>query len=196
MGRALRRRSGSGAAALKGLRRSVDRVDAGLLRLLNRRMRLVGEIARVKRAARLSVYAPDREEALLRALTKSNRGPLIDTSLMAIYREILSAARAVAEPLQVAYLGPEATFTHLAARERFGSQAGYLPVRSVGDVFYEVERSQADYGVVPVKNSTEGVVNHTLDMFVESELKICSEILLPIRHMLMSRAARLDRVAA
>jgi chorismate mutase/prephenate dehydratase len=100
----------------------------------------------------------------------------------------------VGESERVAYLGPEATFTHLAARARFGSQATYLPVRSIGDVFYEVDRGKADYGVVPVENSTEGVVNYTLDQFTESDLKICAEELIPIRHVLMSGVSRLESV--
>lgn len=181
-------------AALKRLRRSVDALDRSLLGLLNRRMGLVAEIAREKRSARLPVYAPEREEALLRGLGRRNRGPLTDAALRAVYREILSASRAVGEPLRVAYFGPQASFTHLAALDRFGSQSALTPVRSVADVFYEVDRRKADYGVVPVENSTEGMVNHTLDMFVDSELKICSETLLPIRHMLMSRTPRIEGV--
>ncbi len=179
---------------LKVLRRRVDAVDQHFLGLLNRRMRLVSEIARVKRAERLPTYAPEREEQLLRALAKRNRGPVTQEALRAIYREILSAARAVGEPERVAYLGPEATFTHMAARARFGSQAVYVPVRSIGDVFYEVDRRKADYGVVPVENSTEGVVNYTLDRFVDSDLKICAEELMPVQHVLMSNVGDLDAV--
>ena len=176
------------------LRRSVDAVDHRLLKLLNRRMKLVSGIARVKRAERLPVYAPEREEQLLRGLSGRSRGPLTREALRAIYREILSAARAVGEPERVAYLGPEATFTHLAARARFGSQATYIPVRSPTDVFYEVDRRKADYGVLPVENSTEGIVNYTLDLFVDSDLKICGEELVPIRHMLMSNARELKDI--
>lgn len=179
---------------LKRLRRGVDAVDRRVLGLLNRRMRLVREISRVKRAERLPTYAPEREVELLRALVEANRGPLTSEALRAIYREILSAGRAAGELERVAYLGPEATFTHLAARARFGSLAAYLPVRSIADVFYEVDRRKADYGVVPVENSTEGVVNYTLDQFIESDLKICAEELIPIRHVLMANVSRMSAI--
>ncbi len=165
-----------------------------MLGLLNRRMRLVGEIAAIKRAERIPVYAPEREDQLLRGLSRRNRGPLKDGAMRAIYREVLSAARAIGQPMRIAYLGPEATFTHLAAQARFGSQAQYAPVRSTSDVFYEVDRRKSDYGVVPVENSTEGVVNYTLDMFVDSELKICAEELIPIEHMLLSRVSSLGAI--
>jgi len=179
---------------LKALRGAVDVLDRRVLRALNARMRLVKSIARVKKDERLPVYAPDREEKLLRALARANAGPLTGEGLRAIYREILSAARSLEEPVRVAYFGPEGSFTHLAARTRFGAQEAYVPVPTIPDVFYEVERGKAEYGVVPVENSTEGVINHTLDMFMESDLKICAEEQVPIELMLMARARTLDEI--
>ena len=157
-------------------------------------MKYVAGIARVKQASGVPVYAPEREDLHLRALSAANPGPLNADGLRGIYREIFSASRAAERGLTIAYLGPEGTFTHLAALRRFGSQSGYLPVRSVGDVFAEVERGRADYGVVPIENSTEGVVNHTLDMFTDSELKICAEELMPVHHVLMARGGTKDSI--
>jgi chorismate mutase/prephenate dehydratase len=171
---------------LAALRSGVDAVDRRILDTLNRRLALVRRIARVKREERLPVFAPEREEAILRALAARNRGPLTTAALRAVYGEILSAARAAEEPVRAAYFGPEASFTHLAARSRFGSQAVLVSVPTIGDVFAEVERGDAEYGVVPVENSTEGTVNYTLDMFIDSDLKICAEVLLPVEHTLMA----------
>jgi chorismate mutase/prephenate dehydratase len=181
-------------AVLDRLRRQVDAQDRKLLSVLNARMRLTAKIARIKRAERLPVYAPDREEALLRALERANKGPLTAEGLRAIYREVLSASRALSEPIRVAYLGPEGTFTHQAAERRFGSQAEYAAAGSIPDVFYEVDRRKAHYGVVPVENSSEGAVNYTLDMFMDSEVKICAEERMPIRHVLMTKATRKDAI--
>jgi len=181
-------------ASLKGLRKGVDGVDRRILGLLNRRMKYVAGIAKVKKAAGIPVYAPEREDMHLRALASANRGPIKADAMRAIYREIFSASRAAEQGLTIAYLGPEGTFTHLAALRRFGSQSGYLPCRSVGDVFAEVDRGRADYGVVPIENSTEGVVNHTLDMFTDSDLKICAEELMPIHHVLMAKGGTMASI--
>lgn len=180
--------------SLVSLREQIDRVDAQILTLLNRRARLAARIGRSKRQDGARVYVPERERQIFARLAQLNRGPLPDGAVRAIYREIISASRALEEPVRVAYLGPEATFTHLAAREQFGSQAVFVPAATIPQVFAEVERGQVDYGVVPVENSSEGGVAITLDMFVESTARIIAEVSLEVRHCLLSRAPRLAQV--
>ena len=178
---------------LASCRRGIDALDRGILSILNRRMNLARGIAGAKEVLGLPAYAPDREEKHLRELM-DHSGSLKKDAVKSVFREIMSAARAEEEKVRVAYFGPEATFTHLAARARFGSQAELVPVHSIGEVFREVERKGATYGVVPVENSTEGVVNHTYDMFMDSDLKICAEELTPIRHFLLSRAGSMKAI--
>ncbi|MBN1596111.1 prephenate dehydratase [candidate division FCPU426 bacterium] len=180
---------------LEKTRREIDRLDAQIVSLLNQRAMLAVEISHQKRRSNLPVFAPDRESKLLRRLKKlGGEGPLSQQALQSIYREIISASIALQELQTIAFFGPEATFTHQAAQEQFGSSAIYLPVRGIADVFREVERGRADYGVVPIENSTEGVVNHTLDNFTESEVKICAEISLRVSQNLLSRESRLPAV--
>lgn len=179
---------------LQALRRSIDALDRRLLAVINRRIGLVEAVARVKRAERLSTYAPEREELLLRALAARNRGPVTEAGLRAIFREILSTSRSHEDPLKVAYLGPEGTFSHQAVRQRFGSSTACVPVASIPDVFYEVDRRKAEYGMVPVENSSEGAVWYTLDTFMDSEVKICGEELLQVHHALMSNARRKEDI--
>ncbi len=178
-------------ASIPALRRQIDRIDDQLLRLLNRRAELAIAIAEQKARSNSSVYAPAREKAVLARLTGANRGPLAEPLVRAIFREIISASRSLEQHLRIAYLGPEATFTHVAARQQFGAVADYHPAASVAEVFHEVESARADVGVVPVENSTEGMVAHTLDLLAESPLRICAEILLPVRHNLLARQATL-----
>lgn len=159
-------------------RRSLDRVDLRLLELLNRRMRVSAQVALIKRKERLPALAPEREEQLLRNLVRRNAGPVTEPALRAIYREILSASRAVGSTERVVCAGPAKGSPHTAAAARFGSHTEVVPGFSIEDVFYEVDRRKADYGVVPVESAAEGVVNRTLDQFVESEVKICAETLL------------------
>ncbi|MCX8090019.1 MAG: prephenate dehydratase [Verrucomicrobiae bacterium] len=171
-------------------RKAIDRIDARIVELLNERTRHVLEIGRLKRQAGEEIYAPHRELAVLRRVCELNRGPISNEQLRAIYREIMSGALALEKTLTIAYLGPEATFTHQAAIRRFGSSLRYVPQKTIADVFTEVAKGRADYGVVPVENSTEGVVTHTLDMFVDSDLKIVSQIVLPVQQCLLSNAPR------
>lgn len=171
-------------------RKAIDQIDEKIVQLLNERTRHVLEIGAIKLKAGEEIYAPHRERAVLQRVCRHNHGPITGDSLRAIYREIMSSALSLEKTMTIAYLGPEATFTHQAAIQRFGASLNYSAQRTIGDVFAEVERSRADYGVVPVENSTEGVVTHTLDMFAESELKIVSQIVLPIRHCLVSRISR------
>jgi chorismate mutase / prephenate dehydratase len=171
-------------------RKAIDKLDEQLVRLLSERTRHVLAIGEIKHKAGEEIYAPHRERAVLDRVAKLNPGPITSEQIRAIYREIMSSALALEKTLSIAYLGPEATFTHQAAIRRFGSSLKYVPQRTIADTFMEVQKGRADYGVVPVENSTEGVVTHTLDMFVDSELKIVSQIVLPISHCFASRFPR------
>jgi chorismate mutase/prephenate dehydratase len=174
-------------ASIPALRRQIDRIDDQLLRLLNRRARVALAIAEQKARTNSGVYAPGREKGVLGRLARANRGPLSERLVRAIFREIISASRSLEQRLRIAYLGPPATFAHLAARQQFGAAAEYRPAASIADVFHEVERAAADLGVVPVENSTEGMVAHTLDLLAVSPLRICAEVSLPVRHCLLAR---------
>ena len=167
-------------------RRRLDEVDSEIARLLNQRAKHVLEIGRIKAEQNSRVYIPAREKEVIETIRTGNKGPLPNAALEAIFKEIVSAMRSLEAPLTIAYFGPEATFTHLAARQAFGTSAQYRPVPAIHDVFTEVERGRATYGVVPVENSTEGVVNRTLDTFMESDLKICAEGLTEVSHHLLA----------
>ena len=171
-------------------RKAIDRLDEQIVKLLNDRTRHVLAIGEIKLKAGEEIYVPHRERTVLQRICHHNRGPMTDDQLRAVYREIMSSALALEKTLTIAYLGPEATFTHQAAIRRFGSSLRYAPQKTVADVFTEVSKHRADYGVVPVENSTEGVVTHTLDMFVDSDLKIVSQIVLRIQQCLMSNSGR------
>ncbi len=168
-------------------RKSIDKLDAQIVRLLNERTKHVLAIGEIKLRAGEEIYAPHRERVVLQRICRKNKGPITNESLRAIYREVMSSALSLEKSLTVAYLGPEATFTHQAAIRRFGTSLRYSPQKTVADVFTEVSKNRADYGVVPVENSTEGVVTHTLDMFVDSDLKIVAQIVLPVQHCLLSK---------
>jgi chorismate mutase/prephenate dehydratase len=173
---------------LDDLRKRIDAIDQQILDLLNQRAAVVQQVGQVKLREGLDFHAPQREEEILERLTQKNAGPFPASAIRSVYREVISACRALEHPLRVAYLGPKATFTHLACLKRFGDAAEFLPARSIRDVFQEVEKGKVEYGVVPIENSTEGVVSHTLDMFVDSDVKICGEILLEVSHHLLSRS--------
>jgi chorismate mutase/prephenate dehydratase len=195
--RSRRARSGSAAAAreIARYRAEIDRVDGQILALLNRRARLALRIGQRKAWRNAAVFVPGRERRVLKNLLTVNAGPLPGRAVVGIFREIISASRALEAPLRVAYLGPEATFTHAAAREQFGVNARYLALDGITEVFAAVETERADVGVVPVENSTEGVVAHTLDMFVNSPLKISAELELKVRHCLMARRKGVKGIA-
>ena len=167
-------------------RKAIDHLDAKIVKLLNERTKHVLEIGEIKLKAGEEIYAPHRELAVLQRLCKINEGPITNDSLRAIYREIMSSALSLEKSMTIAYFGPAATFTHQAAIRKFGASLHYSAQKTIADVFTEVSKNRADYGVVPVENSTEGVVTHTLDMFVESDLKIVAQIILPIQHCLLS----------
>jgi chorismate mutase/prephenate dehydratase len=180
--------------ALQILRDRIDEVDDTILGLLNRRASIVAEVGQLKKREQAQVHAPRREQEILERLEKQNPGPFPNEAVRAVFREIMSASLALEGPLKVAYLGPPGTFTHVACLKQFGTSASAVAVNSVKDVFSEVERGRADYGVVPIENSTEGVVAHTLDLFVDSPLKITGEILQEVSHHLLSRTGKLGDV--
>ena len=171
-------------------RKAIDKYDTQIVKLLNERTKHVLAIGEIKRKAGEEIYAPHRERTVLQRICRRNQGPITNESLRAIYREIMSSALSLEKSLTVAYLGPEATFTHQAAIRRFGASLLYAPQKTITDVFTEVSKHRADYGVVPVENSTEGVVTHTLDMFVDSDLKIVAQIVLPVQHCLLANCPR------
>src|SRR5262245_54381576 len=187
-------------APIPAIRRQIDRIDDQLLRLLNRRARLALAVAAQKHRRRTAIYAPGREQGVLARVARQNGGPLGAAHVRAIFREIISASRGLEARLRVAYLGPQATWTHLAALQQFGAAAEYVSAPTVADVFRDVEGGRAELGVVPVENSTEGMVAHPLDLLVESPLAICAEVMLPIRHCLLARPgttlAKVRRVVA
>lgn len=176
------------------LRQQIDKVDQQILQLLSQRGKRVVEIGKIKKALGNKFHVPERESKLISALQKANPGPYSNEALGTIYREILSASLALESPLKVAFLGPEATFTHLAGIRRFGLSAQFKPQISIAKVFQEVSLGKADYGIVPIENSTEGVVSYTLDLFAEFPLKICGEVKLPIVHNLLSEAKSLKEI--
>ncbi len=175
---------------LDELRKRIDALDGDLVRLLNERTRIVLEIGQVKKSQGEEVYVPAREKTVLERVASLNEGPLPKDAMQAIYREIMSASLALEHHVVIAYLGPPATFTHQAARQRFGGSVEYSPCETIGEVFDAVEKRTSGYGVVPIENSTDGAVTHTLDEFVETPLKICAEIYLPISHSLMAAVPR------
>ncbi|MDD5259893.1 MAG: prephenate dehydratase [bacterium] len=178
---------------LKKLRNKIDKLDVEILDLLNERLKIARQVGKAKKLRKEDVYAPNREKEILINLIKKNKGPLPTDELKNIFREIIKTSLLLQKKLSIAYLGPEASFTHLAGIKNFGRQAQYVPAKSIGDVFNEVEKGRADYGVVPVENTTEGMVNYTLDMFMDSDLKICAEVLLEVHHNLASRTT-IDKI--
>jgi chorismate mutase/prephenate dehydratase len=171
---------------LKAYRDQIDAIDQQIVSLLNQRYNIVRDVGKWKLERGLPIHVPERDKALLEKLDSLNQGPMLRSTLFAIYREIISGAYPLERQIRVAYFGPEATYTHQAAKQHFGSSVEYFPHPGIADVFRAVESGKVDYGVIPVENSTEGVVNHTLDLLLDSSVKICAEINLPIHHSLLS----------
>ena len=183
-------------AQLATIRDRIDAIDEQIQDLINQRAAAAQEVARIKRAASDDAvfYRPEREAQVLRRVKARNQGPLDGEEMARIFREIMSACLALEQPLKVAFLGPEGTFTQAAALKHFGHSVTTVPIGSIRDIFQEVEAGNCHYGVVPVENSTEGVISHTLDMFLNSPLRICGEVALRIHHNLLSNADALDGV--
>jgi len=180
---------------LQDLRRRIDGIDEQLVALFNDRVKLAQEVGAVKRAAGAEQgYRPEREAQILRRVMALNEGPLEDEHLARIFRELISATMAVEAPIRIGFLGPAGTYTHAAALKHFGGSAATLAQTTIDDVFRAVESGETDFGVVPVENSIEGMISHTLDSFFTSPLKICGEVLLRIRHQLLSEAQDLDGI--
>ena len=190
------RRGAPVAETLAAVRGRIDLVDRQIQRLLNERAHLAQRVGLTKSrdGGSAEFYRPEREAQVLRAVRERNRGPLRDEEVVRLFREIMSACLAQQEPLKVAYLGPEATFSQTAVLTHFGHSVRALPLGSIDEVFHEVESGAADFGVVPIENSTEGTVNHTLDRFLASPLKICGEVELRIHHHLMGNMNALGRI--
>jgi len=161
---------------------------------LNKRADVILKIGKIKARKKESIYVPAREKDVYRKLISKNKGPIPNESVKAIFREVMSSALRLERPISIAYLGPEFTFTHIASMKKFGSSVSYTGCGTITEIFSEVEKSRADYGVVPIENSIEGAVNHTLDMFIDSDLKICSEIYLEIYHNLLSKESSKNKI--
>ncbi|WP_086480636.1 prephenate dehydratase [Oceanospirillum sanctuarii] len=181
------------------LRDQIDNIDQQIQQLINQRARCAQQVAEVKQASGsgdIQFYRPEREAQVLRRVMERNEGPLSDEEMARLFREIMSACLALEEPVKVAFLGPEGTFTQEAALKHFGHSAVSLPMAAIDDVFREVEAGAVAYGVVPVENSTEGVISHTLDSFIDSSLKISGEVVLRIhQYLLVGENTRKDKIS-
>ncbi len=180
----------SSAPDLERIRKGIDSIDKKIVELLNERYSFVQEVGAWKRSRKAAIFVPEREKAVYEAVEGHNKGPMKPETLRAIYREIMSGALALEHPLKVAFFGPEATYTHIAAIAKFGHSVEYVARKAIPDVFKDVEAGRADYGCVPIENSTEGAVNHTLDMLLDSSALICAEVNLRIHHCLLSNSPK------
>jgi len=182
--------------ALAALREEIDAIDTRILALLNDRTKRTSEVGRLKAEGGATPFVPARELEIFERLERANPGPFPTAAIRAVYREIISASIALQRGVSVAYLGPPATYTHQAAIQQFGQMAELRPAATTDAIFAQVESGQAEFGVVPVENSNEGVVSHTLDLFVESPLTIAAEIHVPIHHNLLSKSGDLRAIRA
>lgn len=178
---------------LQKIRERIDAIDLQLQELLNERAQCSFDVAKVKQASSsdddpIVYYRPEREAQILKSVKDRNRGPLPDETIARLFREIISCSLSLEQPLTIAYLGPAGTYTEAATVKQFGHFAGTRALGSIDEVFREVESRSVHYGVVPVENSTEGMVNHTLDCFMTSQLSICAEVELPIHHTFLTGA--------
>ncbi len=181
---------------LDQIRKEIDQLDVQIQALISERAELAFRVRQTKTSANSAVdyYRPEREAQVLRSVIERNQGPLSNTEMLRLFREIMSACLAQQEPLKIAYLGPEGTFTQQAVNKHFGHSVHALSHPGIDTVFEQVQGGEADFGVVPVENSTQGIVSHTLDMFLMSDLKICGEIELRVRQNLMTHARNLNQI--
>ncbi|MDR0934323.1 MAG: prephenate dehydratase [Burkholderiaceae bacterium] len=180
--------------ALKPLRDKIDAIDAQLLDLLNQRAKLAQDVGKVKADKDLPVFRPEREAQILRALAERNKGPMATEDMQTIYREVMSACRALERKVSVAYLGPAGTYSEQAAYEYFGSAIDVLPCNTIDGVFRAAEAGTSDFGIVPIENSTEGAINRTLDLLMQTPLTLSGEMSLPVNHNLMTLTGKMDGV--
>ncbi|HXG30313.1 MAG TPA: prephenate dehydratase [Thermodesulfobacteriota bacterium] len=179
---------------LENLRKRIDEIDKRIIELLNERGRIAIEISRLKQENSFNVYDPAREREIERNIRNTNPGPLSTDSVVSVFREIISGCRSLQHPIRVAYLGPQGSFSHQASFHEFGSSADLVPVGSFEDVFEEVERERASFGVVPIENSVEGSVGSVLDMFVTSDLKVSSEFYERVGHFLLAKTEDIGNI--
>jgi len=179
-------RKGSNSKDLEDLRRRIDRLDKEIVELLSERARVVIEVGKTKQAEGTPIYAPDREHAVLKRIAELNKGPLPQKTLQAIYRELMSGSFALEKPLRIGYLGPEGSFSHLAATRKFGSSVEYVSVTDIRAVFDEVAKGHCDLGMVPIENSIGGGILESMDSFIDSQVHICAEVLLAVHHNLLA----------
>lgn len=179
---------------LSELREEIDKIDKELLELLNKRASLALKIGEIKRKKGLLFFDPVREKRVIEGIVNQNRGPFPNETVKALFREILSATLALQESQKISYLGPEGTFTHLAAIKYFGSFAQFEPQENIKSIFEAVEKGISRFGVVPIENSNEGTVTLTLDMFMQYEVKICGEVIIPISHHLLSLTGKKEKI--
>ena len=185
-----KKRANSDERSLSELRREVDKIDKQLLSLVNQRAKLVVRIGEVKRASGTLAYDPNREQKIVATLASANKGPLGDSVVSSVFREIISGCRDLAAPSRIAYLGPEFSYSHSAAIQRFGGSALLAPVGTIATVFQEVASGEADFGLVPMENSTDGRIADTLTMFTRTPVRICGEVQMRIHHNLLGRCQR------
>lgn len=181
---------------LTDIRKRIDEIDADIQELVSERATCAAKVAEIKQQQGETghFYRPEREAQILRAVMERNKGPLTDESIAGIFREIMAACLALEKPLKIAFLGPEGTYTHAASVKHFGSLIETEPVASIEEVFRLVDADGADFGIVPVENSTEGVINHTLDLLMQSSLSISGEVELRIRHNLLSKEPGIENI--
>jgi len=179
---------------LDELRKEIDRIDDELLKLLNRRIEVVQKVGELKHRTGAAIYRPEREKAIIERLVSQNDGPLTPAAIEAIFVEIFAVARNFEQPQRVAYLGPEGSFTHQAAENRFGAMSEYIPLHSIPAVFKAVHADRAKFAVVPIENNTNGFVGETLDELAKTDLKIVAELYMPIHHSFVTKAQHLQQV--
>jgi chorismate mutase/prephenate dehydratase len=183
----------SSAKDLKTYRVQIDKLDLQILELINKRANLASQIGKVKNENGDNVFSPAREEEVIQNVLKSNGGPLGEPTIRAIYRELISGSRALQRVLKVAFLGPEYSFSHLAALTRFGEAIEYMAVGNIAAIFEEVNRKHVDFGVVPLENSTDGRVADTLDMFIRMpQIRVCSEVRIRVHHNLLANCEQTE----
>ncbi len=180
--------------SLSHLRDKINQCDKEIIRLINERTQVALEIGKIKKDSGGEIFVPAREKEVYERALKLNKGPILPESIRAIYREVMSASLALEKELIVAFLGPEGTFSNQASVAKFGNSVSYQPLSSIYEVFQEVERGKADYGVVPIENSVEGSIGQTLDAFMDSSLMICSEIFFQIHHYLYSKCKEITGI--
>lgn len=181
---------------LEDVRQEIDQIDLEIQKLINQRATCAERVAKIKMAQGINTafYRPEREAQILRRVKERNEGPLSGDTMATLFREIISACLAHEEPMTIAYLGPEGTYTHAAVLKHFGQAVFTQPLAAIDEIFQEVDSGLAKYGLVPVENSTEGAVNHTLDMFIKSSLRICGEVSLPIHHNLLGSNQPIEKI--